>query len=75
MKRQRLKFKLLAVLLFAMIALMAAYGAYSVISYGNRWFSSSRNPRVREQKRTVFLTSTIASAKRKTVALSVFIIQ
>lgn len=53
MKQQRLKFKILALLLFGMFALLAVYGGYSVITYGNRWFSFSRNPRVRAQKASV----------------------
>ena len=53
MKQQRLRFKLLALLLFLLFALLVAYGGYSVITYGNRWFSSSKNPRVREQKENV----------------------
>ena len=53
MKQQRLRFKLLALFLFALFLLLALYGGYSVITYGNRWFSSSRNPRVRAQKQTV----------------------
>ena len=53
MKRQRLKFKLLALLLFALFALLAAYGGYSIYSYGNRWFASGRNPRVRAARANV----------------------
>ncbi len=53
MKRQRMKFKLLALLMFSLFLLLALYGGYSVITYGNRWFSSSRNPRVRAQKENV----------------------
>ncbi len=53
MKQQRLKFKLLALLMFGMFALLAVYGGYSVATYGNRWFSFSRNPRVRAQKASV----------------------
>lgn len=53
MKQQRLRFKLLALLLFAMFLLLAAYGGYSVLTYGNRWFSSRWNPRVRAQKENV----------------------
>lgn len=53
MKQQRLKFKLLALILFGMFALLAVYGGYSVFTYGNRWFASSKNPRVRSQKANV----------------------
>ena len=53
MKQQRMNFRILAFLLTAMMMLLAAFGAYSVTTYGNRWFSSPRNPRVRAQKETV----------------------
>lgn len=53
MKQQRLRFKLLALVLFAMFLLLAVYGGYSVLTYGNRWFSSRWNPRVRAQKENV----------------------
>ncbi len=53
MKRQRLRIKLLALTLFGLFALLAVYGGYSVLTYGNRWFSSSKNPRVRAQKELV----------------------
>ncbi|MBR6954557.1 MAG: penicillin-binding protein 2 [Clostridia bacterium] len=53
MKRQRLRFKLLAVFLFLLFGALAVYGSYSVLTYGNRWFSSIRNPRVRTQREQV----------------------
>ncbi|MBQ8161677.1 MAG: penicillin-binding protein 2 [Clostridia bacterium] len=53
MKQQRRQFKFLAVLMFSLFLVLAFYGGYSVIQYGNRWFSSSRNPRVRSQKENV----------------------
>lgn len=53
MKQQRFRFKLLAMLMFSLFLLLALYGGYSVLTYGNRWFSSSKNPRVRAQKRSV----------------------
>lgn len=53
MKQQRHRFKILALILFGMFFLLAAYGGYSVLTYGNRWFSSKWNPRVRSQKETV----------------------
>ena len=53
MKRQRLRYKLLALFLFLLFGMLAVYGGYSVLTYGNRWFSSSRNPRVRAQKEAV----------------------
>lgn len=53
MKKQRLQFKFLALLMFSLFLLLAVYGGYSVMTYGNRWFSSVRNPRVRAQKEVV----------------------
>ena len=53
MKKQRLNFKFLAIMLFALFLLLGLYGGYSVTTYGNRWFSTNRNPRVRAQKKTV----------------------
>ncbi len=53
MKQQRFRFKLLALLLFSLFALLVVYGAYSISTYGNRWFAYARNPRVREQKANV----------------------
>ena len=53
MKQQRLRFKLLALILFGMFTLLAVFGGYSVFTYGNRWFSSRWNPRVRTQKQNV----------------------
>ena len=53
MKQQRLRFKLLALFLFGLFALLAAYGGYSITTYGNRWFAYSRNPRIRTQKENV----------------------
>ena len=48
-----MRIKLLALILFALFALLAAYGLYSINAYGNRWFAYNRNPRIREQKRNV----------------------
>lgn len=53
MKQQRYLFKMLALIMFGLFLLLAVYGAYSIFTYGNRWFSFSRNPRVRAQKQTV----------------------
>ena len=53
MKQQRYNFKLLALILFGLFLLLSVYGGYSILTYGNRWFSSSRNPRVRAQKESV----------------------
>lgn len=53
MKQQRLRFKLLALFLFSLFALLAAFGGYSIYTYGNRWFAYTRNPRIRAQKENV----------------------
>ena len=53
MKQQRLRFKVLALVLFGMFLLLSVYSGYSIITYGNRWFSSRWNPRIRAQKETV----------------------
>ena len=53
MKQQRLRIKLLALILFGLFALLAGFGLYSINAYGNRWFAYNRNPRIREQKRNV----------------------
>ena len=53
MKRQRKYFKFLALLMFVLFFFLVAYGGYSVVTYGNRWFASSRNPRLRSQKENV----------------------
>lgn len=53
MKRQRILFKCLAFLFFGLFLILTLYGGYSVATYGNRWFSSNKNPRVRAQKESV----------------------
>ena len=53
MKQQRLRLKILALILFGLFALLAAYGLYSINTYGSRWFAYNRNPRIREQKQNV----------------------
>ncbi|MBR5345650.1 MAG: hypothetical protein IK127_07475 [Clostridia bacterium] len=53
MKRQRLRFKLLALFLFGLIALLAVYGGYSVLTNGSRWFASTHNTRLRDEKQRV----------------------
>ena len=53
MKQQRMRFKLLALILFGLFALLAVYGGYAIATYGNRWFAYSRNPRIRAQKENV----------------------
>ena len=53
MKRQRFRFKAVALLLFALFALLGAYGVWSVTHYGSRWFSYAANPRLAAQKENV----------------------
>lgn len=53
MKQQRLRFKILALILFGLFALLAGYGLYSIDAYGNRWFSYNRNTRISEPKENV----------------------
>ena len=53
MKQQRMRFRLLALFLCGLFALLAVYGGYSITTYGNRWFAYTRNPRIRAQKENV----------------------
>lgn len=43
----------IALFLCALFILLAGYGAYSILTHGNRWFSSSVNSFVRAQKKNV----------------------
>lgn len=53
MKQQKLRFRILTLVLIAMLAAASGYGAYSVSTYGSRWVSSSRNTRYRSAKSSV----------------------
>ena len=53
MKQQRFRFKVLALVMFALFAVLAVYGGSSVLTNGSRWFASSHNSRLRSQKRQV----------------------
>ncbi len=53
MKQIRFRFKLVALLLLGLFAVLMVYGTYSIAMYGNRWFAYTRNPRIREQKQMV----------------------
>ncbi len=53
MKEQRMNFKIIALFLFALFFLLALYGGYAVSTYGNRWFASSKNPRIRQERKNV----------------------
>ncbi len=53
MKQQRLRFRLLTLLVIGLLAVSGVYGVYSVSTYGNRWVSSTRNTRYRSAKSSV----------------------
>ncbi len=53
MKQQRLRFRVMGFLLIALLLLAGFYGAYSVSTYGSRWFGSSHNTRYRAAKSNV----------------------
>ncbi len=48
MKQQRMNFRLLALMLIGLFALLAAYGGFSVTMYGNRWVSHRSNVRTQQ---------------------------
>ena len=53
MKQQKLRFRILTLLVIGMLAMAGAYGVYSVSAYGSRWVSSTRNTRFRSAKSSV----------------------
>lgn len=53
MKEQRLNFRIIAFVLCGLFFLLALYGGYAVSTYGNRWFASSKNPRIRQERKNV----------------------
>lgn len=53
MKRQRIRYKLLALFLFALFAGLAVYGGTTWLINGSRWFAFSKNPRISDQKQSV----------------------
>ena len=53
MKRQRHRFKVIALLLFLCFLVLGAYGLWSVHTYGSRWFSHASNPRLTARKQTI----------------------
>lgn len=53
MKQLRKNILRIALLLCGLFALLVGYGAYSISTYGNRWFSSTANTFVRTQKKNV----------------------
>lgn len=53
MKRLRKNINRIAAFLCALFVLLAAYGAYSLTTYGTRWFASSVNTFARSRKKNV----------------------
>ena len=53
MKQLRKNIRRIAICLCVLFLLLAAYGAYSITTYGSRWFASSANTYVRQQKKNV----------------------
>ncbi len=53
MMQQRLRFKLTAFLLIALLLVAGFYGVHSVSTYGSRWFGSIYNTRYRAARQTV----------------------
>lgn len=53
MKQQRLRFRVLTLIIIALLGVAGLYGVYSIATYGTRWFSSSRNTRYQAAKRAV----------------------
>lgn len=53
MKEQRFRFRVITVIIIALLGISGVYGFYSVSTYGSRWFSSNKNTRYQSAKRTV----------------------
>ncbi len=53
MKQLRTRFRLLTLIVIGLLLVAGLYGVYSVATYGNRWFSNSRNTRYQSAKRSV----------------------
>lgn len=53
MKRQRLRFYILAMVVIGLLATAGIYGVYSVSTYGTRWFGNARNTRYQNARKTV----------------------
>lgn len=53
MKQQRIRFRVLTLVVIALLGVAGVYGVYSVSTYGSRWFSSTRNTRYQSAKRAV----------------------
>ncbi len=53
MKQIRGRFRVLSLIVIGLLAVAGVYGAYSVSTYGSRWFSNSKNTRYQAAKRSV----------------------
>lgn len=53
MKQQRMRFRLLTLVIIGLLGVAGVYGFYSVSTYGSRWFSSAKNTRYQSAKQTV----------------------
>ena len=53
MKHLQKNIRRVAIFLCALFALLAAWGAYSLLTYGSRWFASSANTFMRTRKKNV----------------------
>lgn len=53
MKQLQKNIRRIAAFLCALFVLLAGYGAYSITTYGNRWFASNANTYVRSRKKNV----------------------
>ncbi len=53
MKQLRMNLRRVALVLLSLFAVLIAYAAYSLTTYGNRWFASSANTFVRQQKKNI----------------------
>ena len=53
MKQQRLRFRVLTLVVIGLLIVAAGYDVYSVTAYGSRWFSNSRNTRYQSAKANV----------------------
>lgn len=53
MKQLKTNLRRVALALLSLFVLLTAYASYSLTTYGNRWFASSANTLVRQQKKNV----------------------
>ena len=53
MKQQKLRFRVLTLVVIGLLVTAGVYGVYSVSAYGSRWVSSVRNTRYRSAKSSV----------------------